>query len=97
LLFFNHPATPGNQKNGEIHNMKYNGWHNYETWLAACTLLNDEHVAEQAKQTDNPNELQEFFSDYVFNLPNGIALQLLHNFICELDWEELYNAVKEEA
>lgn len=77
--------------------MNYNGWKNYETWLAACTLLNDAATAEQAAQANNPEELKEFFSQYVHELPNGIALQLLHNFICELDWQELYNALKEEA
>ena len=75
--------------------MQYNGWKNYETWLAACTLLNNEHAAEQARQANTPSELKEWFTDYVHELPNGIALQLLHNFVCELDWKELFQAVKE--
>jgi hypothetical protein len=76
--------------------MKYNGWANYSTWLAACTLLN-EQVSEQAKQTSSPDELKEFFTEYAHELPNGIAMQLLHNFLCELNWQELHEALKEEA
>ncbi len=76
---------------------KYNGWANYETWLLSCSLLNDETLNEQAKQINDVEELKEFMTDYVHKVPNGIALQLLHNFVCAVDWRELYEAVKQEA
>jgi hypothetical protein len=77
--------------------MKFNGWKNYQTWLAASTIHNDEGLFEQARQTSNPEELKEYFSELAYeDSANSIADVLLHNFICEVDWIEVYESVKEE-
>jgi hypothetical protein len=90
----------GNQKKTEEKHMSNtcNGWANYSTWLAACTIHNDEGLFELATQTNNHHELREFFSEFVFTDPSkSIADVLLHNFICAVDWIEVYESVKEEA
>jgi len=81
---------------------KYNGYNNYETWLVALWIDNDqcyaENVEEMAARTlDDANTLSGLIKDYVEEMPDvsnaiengGMVSDLVNSTLSDVDWYEL--------
>jgi hypothetical protein len=81
--------------------MSYNGYNNYETWIIALWIDNDEGLLDQiieltrgaCDENDLSNTIEEFIMDpengIIPELPTGPASDLLNAAISEVDWFEL--------
>lgn len=78
----------------------YNGWTNYETWLVALWLNNDQasYNALEALRADSGSELSkaERLEELVRELyefePVGIVGDLVNSAFAQVDWAEIVTA-----
>jgi len=84
----------------------YNGWSNYETWLAALWIDNEpysqEYVLDLAREADyDPSTmrplLEQGYDDLRPDIPSGLFSDLLNAAIGRIDWHELAEAYCEQA
>lgn len=83
-------------------NEKYNGYNNYETWLVALWIDNDqcyqEMVQELAEQySDDENDMASALKEFVEEMPDvskalensGMVADLVNSTLSDVDWYEL--------
>jgi hypothetical protein len=81
-------------------NEKYNGWSNYETWVTALWMDNDEgsqsYWAEQAEDVESIHDLADMMEQEhetimeELNFPtNGVYTDLLGHANGMIDWYEI--------
>lgn len=78
---------------------EYNGWTNYETWLVAVWLDNEEYsasvlheIANNGKRRDyRKEELKSFVEDMVGanDGPASLKQDLLYAALCVVNWYEI--------
>jgi hypothetical protein len=77
--------------------LEYNGWTNWETWLIRCHCIDE--IAEHIERPDEFTEkaLREAVEEYALaGDPSSIAVDLIQNALnSEVDWDELYKAVRD--
>ena len=77
----------------------YNGWTNYETWLAALWFDNDRSVQRALKFAASAGELQDAAYDYLtYNqeIESGWLVDIINNaYLQEVNWEELLEKINE--
>lgn len=78
--------------------MSYNGWANYETWLANMYFLDDPEVLLEGAEFTSTYELGQYIKDrvedYVFEVYgsqklHGFASDLLRAAFSSINWYEL--------
>lgn len=84
---------------------KYNGWTNWETWVANLWLTNDEKTYELTRSCINIGELKATIENLVFdNLKSdscetaktGLSVDVLQGFLKEINYDELYDSLQED-
>lgn len=85
---------------------KYNGWRNYETWLMALNLNNDESIYDEltriAKRTPEvllEDTIKEYVENSFYNEEYSvykICDTWTQRDFDEIDWEEIANNFKPE-
>jgi len=86
---------------------EYNGWTNYETWLAALWIGNEPYLDETVKEIcarefeygiDRDDAVKEFMSDLVYEgVPEaGLASDFLGAALSEVDWREIVDHYVED-
>jgi hypothetical protein len=82
---------------------KYNGWSNYETWVVALWLDNEEgsynywnEVAEGLDVYDLSKRLEEEFEEFNPVEATGVYSDLLTHALGRVDWYEIAEHLKEE-
>jgi hypothetical protein len=85
-------------KRGQMLGEGYNGWSNYETWLAALWFDNDRGVQRALSVATNPIELDEAAHDYLTSgQTSGWLVDILNNvYLSEVNWTELFEQVFEQ-
>jgi len=82
---------------------KYNGYNNYETWLVALWIDNDQVYSEDVESMangssdDDTNDLATSIKEYVENMPDvskaietgGMVADLINSTLSDVDWYEL--------
>lgn len=82
---------------------KYNGYNNYETWLVALWIDNDQGYQEDINSmssdcsADDINDLSASIKEYVENMPDvsraiesgGMVADLINSTLSDVDWYEL--------
>lgn len=85
---------------GQMLGEKYNGWTNYETWLAALWFDNDRSVQRALKFASSAGELQDAAYEYLtYNqeFESGWLADIINNaYLPEVNWEELLEKINEE-
>lgn len=83
---------------------EYNGWSNYETWLANLWLTNDEcyyhelcAILKNFKSTDEQAEELEAYVRFIVGVDEnvGITTDLLTTSLGRVDWYEIANSNQE--
>ena len=78
----------------------YNGYTNYETWLAALWFDNDRSVQRALQFAASAGELQDAAHDYLtYNqeIESGWLVDIINNaYLQEVNWEELLEKIKKE-
>lgn len=86
-----------------VNNEKYNGYNNYETWLVALWIDNDQCYLEDVQSMANgcedsdTNNLATSIKEYVENMPDvskaiengGMVADLVNSTLSDVDWYEL--------
>lgn len=78
----------------------YNGWSNYETWLIALHLQNDEYFDEVIREycEDNPEAdvrqvgdyIREMLEDHLYEEEKSLLKKdLFHAVLVEVNWTEI--------
>ena len=78
----------------------YNGWSNYETWLVALWLNNDEASynalealrAEAESDYSKAEQLEELTRELYEYEPTGLVADLVNAALAEVDWVEIVTA-----
>lgn len=79
---------------------EYNGWTNYETWLA--NMWFGDIFADMASegQLGSPENLQQFVEEMLESdgaLPeSGFAADIMNAALREIDWDDIYDHYKED-
>ena len=82
---------------------KYNGYNNYETWLVALWIDNDQCYLEDVRSMadgcteKDTNDLATSIKEYVENMPDvsqaiesgGMVADLVNSTLSDVDWYEL--------
>lgn len=82
---------------------KYNGYNNYETWLVALWIDNDQLYASDVESMasgctdDDVGDLSVSIKEYVENMPDvskaiengGMVADLVNSTLSDVDWYEL--------
>jgi hypothetical protein len=82
---------------------KYNGYNNYETWLVALWIDNDQGYLEDIESMadgstlDDIGDLSTSIKEYVENMPDvssaiesgGMVADLVNSTLSDVDWYEL--------
>ena len=82
---------------------KYNGYNNYETWLVALWIDNDQGYLEDVHSMadgcteKDTNDLATSIKEYVENMPDvsqaietgGMVADLVNSTLSDVDWYEL--------
>lgn len=85
--------------------MEYQGWTNYETWLIANWLQNDEGLYNAIKDAIDENEDDESFSlgafirDYVEEITtddNPLKSDIISGFLSSVVYDEIAESFKED-
>lgn len=87
-------------------NEKYNGWKNYETWLANLWLTNDQEVMEELQANANDMDLYDLaegtkewlteqMNDIKDTIGNNLFSDLMSAAFSEIDFYEIAKALKE--
>lgn len=85
---------------------EYNGWTNYETWLANLWLTNDEPsykvVSLTAQEYDDAYDLGKWIERYAsayFGVDDlhGFAADMMNASWQEIDWTEIADSFMEES
>lgn len=84
---------------------EYNGYYNYETWLTALWIDNDEYLqnhvltlAERAKDAASlESELEGLIEEMNPKLENGLFADLLSAAVSEINFTELAHNYLEEV
>jgi hypothetical protein len=78
----------------------YNGYTNYETWLAALWFDNDRSVQRALQFAASAGELQDAAHDYLtYNqeIESGWLVDIINNaYLQEVNWEELLEKIKKK-
>lgn len=88
-------------------NEKYNGWKNYETWLANLWLTNDQEVMEELQANANDMDLYDLaegtkewlteqMNDIKDTIGNNLFSDLMSAAFSEIDFYEIAKALKED-
>lgn len=85
--------------------MSYNGWTNYETWLVAVWLDNEEpsyHAVREAVRDSGPRNaakaIRELVEELVLPPGNGgLAHDLITGALSEVNWSEIAEHYAAEA
>ena len=83
---------------------EYNGYYNYETWLTALWIDNDqglqEEVNELASRAHSPYALANTLEDFIGELnpapQAGLFSDFINSCLSEVNWEELAETYYEE-
>lgn len=83
-------------------NEKYNGYNNYETWLIALWIDNDQCYQEMVQELagqyqDDENGMSSALKDFVEEMPDvskalengGMVADLVNSTLSDVDWYEL--------
>ena len=84
-------------------NETYNGWTNYETWLAYCWLTNDQETYNrlnrltEAHKDKEAYQLADQIKEFVYDITSSsieldqasLANDLLNGAISEIDFQEI--------
>ena len=86
---------------------QYNGWTNYETWLMALNIDNDQGMQEMvlefvSNSSNNMDDLKDLIGDWIEIECNGIVMYKLCDSWSErefnnIDWYELLESYKRDA
>jgi hypothetical protein len=82
----------------------YQGWTNYETWLVALWLQNDEALYESAMdalridhEDDRPDvQLKDFVEELAQEGIEGFQLDLINAALAEVNWSEIAQSFAED-
>lgn len=76
---------------------EYNGYTNYETWLAALWFDNDRSVQYALKFASSAGELQDRAYDYLTqDVGSEWLMDIINNvYLSEVNWEELLEKINE--
>lgn len=86
---------------------KYNGWTNYETWLVALHIDNDEGLQEEIKRLiqekyeyefERAEAIKNFFEELLIPEDSKELLKndLLNATLREVNWKEIIESFEEE-
>jgi len=94
-------------------NQEYNGWTNYETWLAALWIDNDgygEELREQAEKLLSGNDgakdyarnellatIKSYIEEFTPEMPNSMYADLLSAALSEINYYEIAEHYVEDA
>ena len=85
-------------------NEKYNGYNNYETWLVALWIDNDQYyqemvheIAGEYQEDDDTNQCASALKSFVVEMPDvskvietgGMVADLVNSTLSDVDWYEL--------
>lgn len=77
----------------------YNGWTNYETWLTALWIDNDEYLMEEMRNA-SAEQIKDWYHDQIDALfPHGDNLfsDILNAHSREVNWEEIAEHMLDEV
>lgn len=86
-------------KRGQMLGESYNGWTNYETWLAALWYDNDRDVQRALRFAGDAAELENRTYDYLYSecaSEGGWVTDVINTYIGEIDFRELFEKINEE-
>jgi hypothetical protein len=86
-------------KRGQMLGESYNGWTNYETWLAALWFDNDRGVQRALQFAADAAELKEAAEQYLtYNqeIESGWLSDILNAYLSEVNWREVFEKINEE-
>lgn len=88
----------------------YNGWYNYETWLVALHIDNDQDTAaelyDMAKKSTGDTDTRDYglslavkawvTEELIPDMPHGLVQDLINATLAEVNWREIaHNAITE--
>ncbi len=86
-----------------MENKEYNGWSNYETWLVALWLDNDQAIQEDVQiicnkrtkyEFNKADELREYVEELVYLDEASLRTDLINSALCVVNWAEIVNSMK---
>ena len=86
-------------KRGQMLGEGYNGYTNYETWLAALWFDNDRDVQRSLRFAGDAEELKNMTYDYLYSVnasEGGWVIDVINAYIGEINFRELFEKINEE-
>jgi len=81
----------------------YNGWVNYETWLVALWIDNDQGLYEEARRiVREGGDLKDYIEEIIClsfgdesSWPTGLVGDLLTSALAEVEWRDIAEHLEE--
>ena len=90
-----------------VNDEQYNGWTNYETWLMALNINNDQCMQESVLEfaecsTNNAHDLKDWIEEMIAIKCQGIQMYKIFDSWSErefvnIDWYELFESYQRDA
>lgn len=75
----------------------YQGWTNYETWLVALWINNDEYLHDEARTLESPENLKDWIESLLLEGEKAsLKMDLITAALSKVNWKEIFKSFKEE-